>query len=93
MIVALLVLVSAYGIPGATAAHALLFVALAATYGVSGSRRLGLSPIAVARSLGGVVLPVVAQAVTTAVVVAAMLDVGTHPHVSQAVATPPVWVW
>lgn len=87
MIVALLVLVSAYGIRGAAAAHALLFVALAVTYGVSGSRRLGLSPIEVARSLGGVVFPVATQAVTTAVVVAAMLDVGTHPHVSQAVAT------
>lgn len=86
MIGALVLLVSTFGIRGAAAAHALLFVALAAVYGVGGSRRLGLSAVRVARSLAGVVLPVVAQALTTAIVVGTMLSVGIDSHVSQAAA-------
>jgi O-antigen/teichoic acid export membrane protein len=82
----LVLLVSAYGIRGAAAAHALLFVALAVAYGVGGSRRLGLSAVRVMRSLGGVVLPVVAQALTTATLVVTMLAAGIHQHVSEAVA-------
>lgn len=86
MIGALVLLVSVYGIRGAAAAHALLFVALAAVYGVGGSRRLGLSAVRVVRSMGGVVLPVGAQALTTASLLATMVAVGIHPHLSEAVA-------
>lgn len=86
MVTALMVLVSAYGIRGAAAAHALLFVALGTAYGVGGSRRLGLSASAVVNSLGGVLLPVVAQALTTAIVLVTLQAVGIQPHASEAAA-------
>ncbi|HEV2122631.1 MAG TPA: oligosaccharide flippase family protein [Chloroflexota bacterium] len=86
MIGALLLLVPAYGIGGAAAAHAVAFVAVAAAYGVGGSRRLGLHASAVARSLGGVILPVVAQTLTTTMLLLTMLAAGFHTHTSQAAA-------
>lgn len=84
MVCAAVLFVSAFGIRGAAAAHALVFIPLAAAYIVGGSRRLGLSARQVVRSLCGVIVPVVAQALTTAALLAIMVRSGIHPHISQA---------
>lgn len=86
MVVALVVLVSALGIRGAAAAHALLFVPLAVAYVFRGSRHLGLSGARVLMQLRPVVVPVAAQALVTAAVIGALVTGGIGMHVAGALA-------
>lgn len=79
MLGALVLPVSTFGIRGAAAAHAMLFLALAVAYGVGGSPRLGLSAIRLVRPMGELVLPDVGQALTTATLLAIMVAVGFPP--------------
>jgi lipopolysaccharide exporter len=66
MILALIVLVRAFGIKGAALAHLILYCPVAVAYGIWGLRRLGGTPGELGRALAPVIWPVALQAITTA---------------------------
>jgi O-antigen/teichoic acid export membrane protein len=86
MVVALTLLVSAFGITGAAAAHALLFFPLMAAYVTGGSRRLTLSPGRVLAALRPLIAPVAVQGLVTGALVVVLRAVDLQAHVAGAVA-------
>ncbi|HEV2069993.1 MAG TPA: oligosaccharide flippase family protein [Acidimicrobiales bacterium] len=86
MVVALVLLVPAFGIRGAAAAHALLFVPLAVIYVFRGSRHLGLSGGRVLMHLKPVVVPVAVQGLVTTGLAGALVTGGISSHFAGVLA-------
>jgi PST family polysaccharide transporter len=87
MPVALVVLVARYGLAGAVAAHAVLFLAVATAYTTTGARRIGLAKGQLLGAVAPVGLRVVAQAVVTVITGAALREIGVDDLVAALVGS------
>jgi PST family polysaccharide transporter len=87
MLVALFVLVQADGIRGASLAHLLLYIPVAAVYATTGMRLLGAAPRSLGRALRGVGAMLALQCLVTFGLVAILADAGVSTAIAGTVAT------